>query len=262
MNPTILVLDTETTGLQKPFCYNLGYAIYDPAADKIVLERDYVVEQVWHNLPLFESAYYADKRPQYVTAMRTRKAVMDKYGYIMAQMIRDIRDCNVSGVYAFNSGFDDRVINFNCDYYHCKNPLDNVPVFDIRGYACTCFMSDTYRNFCDTHAEVKNAQGDYKFITDSDGYKTTAESFQCFLNYSPDFDEAHTALADCKIELNILKMCLQMGAKLGQNYPTEKSYPRKSHKPFKLSLFGEVTEGEAGAISVRKTKKGTYITIK
>lgn len=258
---TILILDTETTSLQKPFCYNIGYAIYDPTAKEIVLERDFVVEQVWHNAPLFESAYYADKRPQYVAAMRARKATMDKYGYIMAQMIRDIRDRNVVAVYAFNSAFDDKVIEFNSNYYHCKNALDTLPVHDIRGYACKYIMGQEYLNYCDAHEGDRNPQGDRKFVTDSDGYKTTAESFYAYLTQS-DFDEAHTALADCKIELEILKECLKRGAELGQDYPTAKAFPRNSTKKYKLNLFGEVSEGEATAISVRKLKTGTCITIK
>ena len=42
----ILVFDTETANLEKPFCYNVGYVIYNTDEQKIVLARDYVVEQV------------------------------------------------------------------------------------------------------------------------------------------------------------------------------------------------------------------------
>ena len=47
----IRVFDTETTSLDKPFCYNIGYTLIDTDTWKPVLERDCVVEQVWHNLP-------------------------------------------------------------------------------------------------------------------------------------------------------------------------------------------------------------------
>ena len=259
----ILVLDTETTSLNKPFCYNIGYVIYDTTADKIILKRDFVVEQVWHNEPLFSSAYYADKRPQYVTAMRARKTIMDKYGYIMGQMIRDIREHKVEGAYAFNSSFDDKVIEFNSNYYHCKNPLDTVPVFDIRGYACKYIFGDEYKEFCDRNADVTNPQGDRKFITDSDGYKTTAESFFCFLDGGTEFDERHTALADSEIELDILRYCLKKyNAPLATEFPTAKAYPRKTPKPFKVKHKGEIVlEGECSKVATRKTKNGISITI-
>lgn len=262
MNDTILVLDTETAGsLDKPFCYNLGYIIYDPTAEQPVLKRDFVVEQVWHNAPLFESAYYADKRPQYVAAMRARKTIMDKYGYIMRQMIRDIRDRNVRAVYAFNSDFDDKVIAFNSDYYHCSNALDTLPVFDIRGYACKYLLTDKYKDYCNAHESDRNAHGDRKFVTDNDGYRTTAESFYSYIT-NREFDEAHTALADCEIELEILLTCIAEGGKWEERYPTAKAYARNTPKHYKLNLFGEITEGDATAIFVRKTKNGTCITLK
>ena len=51
-----LILDTETTSLDKPFCYDLGYCILDTEKMLFVEEKHCVVEQNWHNLPLFESA--------------------------------------------------------------------------------------------------------------------------------------------------------------------------------------------------------------
>ena len=261
-NPmNILVFDTETTSLNKPFCYNLGYVIYDTDRDMIVLKRDFVVEQVWHNRPLFESAYYADKRPQYVQGMRAHKIIMDKYGYIQRQMARDIRENNVEGAYAFNSPFDDRVFEFNAEYYHCNNALDNVPVFDIRGYAVNYLMDDKYRDYCDRNADVTNGS-DRKFVTESDGYKTTAESFYCFLHDDIEFNEAHTALSDSEIELEVLKACIEKGAMWNDNLPTAKSYPRGTIKPFKVKHKGEIVlEGECSKVATRKTKNGISITI-
>lgn len=257
----ILVFDTETTSLDKPFCYNLGYVIYDTDNKTVLLERDFVVEQVWHNRPLFESAYYADKRPQYVQGMRAHKIVMDKYGYIQRQMARDIRDYKVEGAYAFNSPFDDRVFDFNAEYYHCNNALDSVPVFDIRGYAIKYLMDDEYRAFCDNNAEAKNGT-DRKFVTENDGYKTTAESFFCFLYNDTEFNEAHTALADSRIELAVLRACVAKGAAWQSDFPAAKSYPRGTIKPFKVKHKGEIVlEGECSKVATRKTKNGISITI-
>lgn len=258
---TILVFDTETTSLNKPFCYNLGYVIYDTDRGEILAQRDFVVEQVWHNRPLFESAYYADKRPQYVRGMRAHEILMNKYGYIQRQMARDIREFKVAGAYAFNSPFDDRVLEFNANYYHCNNALDSVPVYDIRGYAIKFLMNDDYRTFCDRNAEVKN-DTDRKFVTDSDGYKTTAESFYCFLTDNIEFDEAHTALADSEIELHILLECIKRGAEWSADYPAAKSYPREVTKPFTVRVQGQVVmTGDCRTATARKTKKGISIII-
>ena len=191
----ICVFDTETTSLEKPFCYNIGYIIADTKTQNILVSRDYVVEQTWHNLPLFEGAYYADKRPLYINRMRARQAIMDKFGYICAQMRRDFKTHGVEVAYAFNSTFDERVFSFNCDWYKCLNPFEEVPVYDIRAYAVnTIGTTAEYKTFCEEH----------NLFTDNGNYQSTAESFFKFL-YDADFIEEHTALADAVAEYEILK---------------------------------------------------------
>ena len=143
----IMIFDTETTA--RDFCYNVGCIIINTDTDEQLIARDFVVEQVWHNLPLFSTAYYAEKRPLYVNAMRSRKATLDKFGYICQTMIRDIKAFNVSSAYAYNSPFDDKIFNINTDWYKCANPFDNIPIFDIRGYAINYIVNNDYKAFCD-----------------------------------------------------------------------------------------------------------------
>ncbi len=191
----ICVFDTETTSLDKPFCYNIGYVIADPETDEIFLRRDFVVEQIWHNQPLFQSAYYAAKRPLYINRMRARLASLDKFGYICQQMIRDFRQYEVVAAYAFNSDFDERVFNFNCDWYKCNNPFDNIPVYDIRAFAVNHIaFTDEYQAFCDK----------FSLYTESGNYSTTAEAFFKYIA-DENFVEEHTALADSICEYGILK---------------------------------------------------------
>ena len=147
----ICVFDTETTSLEKPFCYNVGYVIIDTDSWSTLARRSYVVEQVWHNLPLFSSAYYADKRPLYVAAMRARTTIMDKFGYICQQMIRDFKNHEVEIAFAYNSAFDEKVFNFNCDWYKCNNPFDTIPVKDIRAYVHQFLINEEYKAFCDEY---------------------------------------------------------------------------------------------------------------
>ena len=99
----VIVLDTETTSLDKPFCYDYSWIVMDKETGKIVDFKAFVVEQAWHNLPLFESAYYKEKREKYVQMMRRHDAIMDKFGYIMGKLKRDIYNFNVTEVYAYNS---------------------------------------------------------------------------------------------------------------------------------------------------------------
>ena len=109
----ICVFDTETTNLEKPFCYNIGFIVYDTNEQKILEKKEFVIEQVWHNIPLFSTAYYADKRPIYVNRMRARKITLEKWGYVCQYMKRVFKNYNVEYAYAYNSAFDEKVFNFN-----------------------------------------------------------------------------------------------------------------------------------------------------
>lgn len=130
----ICVFDTETTSLEKPYCYNVGYLILDTESRACLVKREFVIEQIWHNLPLFNTAYYADKRSIYVGALRARAIRMEKFGYVTQQMLRDFRNYEVERAFAYNSAFDEKVFNFNCDWFKVINPFETVPISDIRGF--------------------------------------------------------------------------------------------------------------------------------
>ena len=226
----IMIFDTETTSLEKPFCYNIGYVIIDPQTAEIIIKRDFVVEQVWHNPMLFSTAYYANKRDLYIGSMRGRKASMDKFGYICQRMIRDIKNYEVSSAYAYNSSFDERVFNFNCDWFKCNNPFDTIPIYDIRGYAHHFLCDDDFKKWCEEH----NA------FSESGNYSTSAENMYRYISGCVDFVEAHTALADSEIETEILLTTLEAGAVIETDYKALRSIVRPQKKTFTVKKDKEV----------------------
>ena len=247
----ICVFDTETTSVDKPFCYDIGYTIINTENWEALCSRSFVVEQIWHNLPLFQSAYYAEKRPLYVSAMRARASVMDKFGYICQQMRRDFKQYNVEGAYAFNSDFDEKVFNFNCDWYKCNNPFDNIPIFDIRGYAHKFIVGKAYKDFCDENS----------FYTDTGNYSTTAETIYRFITNNTDFNEAHTALNDAEIESEILYDCVQSGAILNQEYKAFRSIEKEQEKTLHIRTV-EQTDYYFDYKKIRINKAKTEIVLK
>ena len=56
---------------------DISWVVMDKSTGAIADFKTNVVEQVWHNLPLFESAYYKEKRQKYIDMMRRHDAVMD-----------------------------------------------------------------------------------------------------------------------------------------------------------------------------------------
>lgn len=216
----IMIFDTETTSLNKPFCYNCGYIVADSETGVIYERKDFIIEQIWHNLPLFESAYYAEKRPIYISRMKARKVKMIKFGYMCREMAKDIKKYNIEYAFAYNSGFDEKVFNFNCDWFKCINPFDNVEIKDIRGYAHKFLINKDFKTFCEK----------YELFTDSGNYSTTAETMYKYITNEIDFIEEHTALSDSIIEWGILEKCINKGGKIEENYPSKKSIPRVQDK--------------------------------
>lgn len=216
----IMIFDTETTSLNKPFCYNNGYIVADSKTGAIYEKKDFVIEQIWHNLPLFETAYYAEKRPIYVKRMKARKVRMTKFGYMCREMAKDIKKYNIEYAFAYNSSFDEKVFNFNCDWFRCINPFDNVEIKDIRGYAHKFLINKDFEAFCEKH----------ELFTDSGNYSTTAETMYKYITNKIDFVEEHTALSDSIIEWEILKECISKGGKIEKTYSSKKSIPRIQDK--------------------------------
>ena len=247
----VLVLDTETTGLDKPFCYDISWVIMDTETGNLIHFSANVVEQVWHNLPLFESAYYKEKRIKYIEMMRRHEAIMDKWGYIMRKLKQDIRTYDIKAVYAYNSDFDDKVITYNCDWFKCINPFDEVPIFDIRGYVHEFLVDSDYKRFCEKHER----------FTDTGNYSTTAETVFQYVTGETDFEEAHTALNDAEIEAEILFSCVERGAVLGTDYKAKRAIERQQEKVLHVRT-AEQTDYYFDYTKIRINKDKTEITLR
>lgn len=227
----IMVFDTETISIDKPFCYNIGYTIVNTDSREILEKREFIIEQIWHNLVLFSTAYYAEKRSLYIPLMRCRKIIMDKWGYVMRAMAKDIREYCVECAYAYNSPFDDKVFTFNCDWFKTLNPFDTLPIYDIRGMASeTLFIREDYKAFCEEH----------KRFTDTGNYSATAETVYQYITQNPEFIESHTALSDSEIETEILFACMEHGALIGIDYGVTRILEREKKNPFTVSVDGTI----------------------
>lgn len=232
-----MIFDTETTSLDRPFCYDVGYYIVSMDTFEIVKTAHFVIEQVWHNLPLFESAYYKEKRPLYVQLLRAHKAEMKKWGHVTQTMIRDIKQYEITDAYAYNSDFDEKVFNFNCDWFKTVNPFDTVAIHDIWGYASQFITSkEEYKTFCEEH----------ELFTETGNYKGSAEAVFRFISGNETFDEAHMGMYDTEIENEILKFCIKYcNAEQATDYKVNKIIPRPKKIPFVVKINGKTLfEGE------------------
>ena len=211
-----IIFDTETIGLEKCFCYDIGYTIVNMDTNETLKTQEFIIDQIWSNKALFETAYYSAKKDLYVSKMRGRKAKLVKWGYAINEIIKDIQKFEITTIYAYNSNFDTKVIDFNADWYKTRNFLDYVEVYDIWGYTSALIkngLATEYIDFCN-----KN-----NFISDSGNLKNNADIWGKFLYDDLEWNEEHTALEDSKIETKILQYCISKGLELDHHYKVDKT---------------------------------------
>lgn len=244
----ILIFDMETTSLDKPFCYDIGGVIYNTETGEILETFSYIIQQVWHNLPLFESAYYKEKRELYVSKMRGRTAELTKFGYATQKILKMITKHDIKKVFAYNSPFDDRALRFNCDWYKVVNPVEHLPLYDIRAVVHQKLAWDKeFQAFCEQN----------KLFTETGNYSTTAETVYKYLISDPDFVEEHTGLEDSLIELEILVRLVEDW----ENLPTKiySSVSRCVERILTVDYKGEIHTFDY--TKRRNKEKGSYIKL-
>lgn len=242
----VLVFDTETISINKPFCYNLGYMIMDFDTLDILEYEDFVIEQIYHNKPLFETAYYAQKKPLYTSKLKGKKMTMKKYGHACRKLRTDIKKHGVDFVYAFNSPFDERVLNFNSDFFGVQNPLKGVEIRDIRAYAMNTICNTVeYKAFCERNG----------LFTETFNYSTSAETLYRFITQDIDFIEEHTALSDSAIETAILYESYKLDSDITVPISAPKSIWRNEEKELSLIVDGKPWKsGHCKKVKVKEDK--------
>lgn len=252
-----LVLDTETATLPfadsiartakekqniaiaKPLVYDIGWTICNRKGE-IRETKEFLVQETFFVPQVFNTAYYRDKRPQYMERFETGEIRSKPWNEIIELLLKDLR--KVEFCAAYNAAFDfKKAIPFTERYIkaiystwyqkwedrqykackdiavgnnNSKNEEYLIPIFDLRneefpivdlwGYACERLINNNrYKKFCLDSGIV--SQGGFYF-------KSSAESVYKYLLKDNKFIEAHTALEDAKIETIILSKILTKGS--------------------------------------------------
>ena len=194
-----IVLDTETISLEKPFVYDLGYVIVNDNGD-IIAKKSYVISQVWNNKELFATAYYADKKPLYYARLKSGYSKKVGWGHAMRYLANDIKKYGITEIYAYNSKFDSRALNFMCAWYKVVNGLGGIEIQDIMNFIKPITKSQDFINFCESNGYMTNHKTPQP--------QKKAETLYRYLTNNADYEEEHTGLEDSLIELQILMTAL------------------------------------------------------
>lgn len=197
-NEKILVLDTETANsIDDPIAYDIGFAVID-LTGRIFETYSFVVAETFLDKELMQTAYFADKIPQYWEDIKNGKKLLRKYKTIKFILSDVCRKYNIKKICAYNCRFDVRSGNLtqrfltNSKYRYFYNY--GIEFMDILKLARQVLKDDdNYGEFCYNN----------NYLTKRGARRYTAEIVYKYL-FDNNFIEEHTGLADCLIEAKIM----------------------------------------------------------
>ena len=210
MERYVAILDTETTNsIDDPLCYDIGYAIEDTLEKRIVLQRSFVVADIFLDKDLMSYAYFIDKVPQYWEEIKSGKRELRKLSTIRKVLKDDFKNFGIKEVFAHNARFDYRSTNLTQRFLTCSKYRFFFPygtkICDTLKMSRQLLADDVdYNDYCRKHG----------FVTKTNKPQFTAEVLYRYIHKNEDFVESHTALEDVLIEKDILNYCLDNGENL------------------------------------------------
>ena len=216
-----IMLDTETVnGLECPLFYDVGYQIIDSQGNKYI-ERSYVNADIFLGYrDLMQSAYYADKIPQYWEDIKTGKRILTSMYNIHNQLYEDCKLYNCMFICAHNARFDYMALN-NTQRYITKSKYRYFTPYGLEWWdtltMARSILSNkpSYIDFCQTHNTISNGVNSH--LTKAGKPRFTAEIIFQYISSNPAFIESHTGLEDVDIERQILAWCKRQHKKMRKN---------------------------------------------
>lgn len=214
-----VVLDTETAPTvdhkdnqahpETSLVYDFGYTIRD-CNDCELVSRSFLIAETFTNVRMMNSAYYADKLPQYHAGMGgTDSSTWRVVSFVEAweTFKADCKLHNVRTAWAYNARFDLIALNntirtYSNGFVRFFFPY-KMKVRDVWDYASNITSTKAYVAWC-----IENG-----YFTASGNPQTGAEIVYRYVAKDSDFVEQHTAYSDACIENAILVAAKRRHAK-------------------------------------------------
>ena len=215
-----LVIDTETCPLNieetavtpyNMWVYDCGWAVVDKKGNVYKTESFINADIFLDEKQLMKSAYYADKIPKYWEQIKSGERKLTSFYNIKKQLYKDIKNYNITEVFAHNMYFDYTALN-NTQRWLTKSRYRYFFPYGIK--------------ICDTlkmARQVINKMPSFQLFCDINNFKTktnqnklTAEVLYSYIINNPNFKESHTALEDVMIEKEILAYCYKQHKKMNR----------------------------------------------
>lgn len=226
----VLVVDTETANtiqdgdkldMSNVLVYDCGWQVVDTHG-AVYAAASYVNEDIFiHEKELMQSAYYADKIPQYMEDIKAGRRKLANTHTIRQATLADMDKYGITEVVAHNAHFDLTALNSTQRYVTKSKSRYWFPYGTT--IWCTMKMANsvickmpTYKAFCEKHG----------FVTKTGKVKKTAEVLWRFISGNVDFVESHTGLEDVEIEAQIMAYCFRQHKKIDKElFPKKETVP-------------------------------------
>ncbi len=199
-----IILDTETTNdIDCPLVYDFGFSVIDENG-KTYASYSFVNADIFCDDEMMANAYFAEKIPQYWEDIKSGNRILKSFRSIERTFRRVCREWNIDTFVAHNARFDYLALQTTKRYITTSKerfffPYGSKFVDTLKLSREVFGKNETYRNFCVTN----------NYVTNYGQNRYTAEIIYRFLTNCNDFVEEHTGLADCMIEKEIFRYCLE-----------------------------------------------------
>ena len=204
-----LTIDTETANsFDDPMMYDIGGAIHDRKGNVEETFSFIIYDVFCADRELFNTAYYAKKRPMYEMQIATgQRKIVNVYA--ARDYIRKLCEkYNVKAIIAHNARFDYRSTTRTMRYVtksRCRYFLPyGIPLWDTLKMAQdTICKQKAYTKWCEENDFMVNGRP-----------RATAEILYKYISGDEDFVEDHTGLEDVLIEKEIFAQCVRQHKKM------------------------------------------------
>ena len=213
-----IVLDCETAPCDKTLeevapinmlVYDLGWVVTDKCGN-VYEKRSFINTDIFfEEKNLMNSAYYADKIPEYEADLKSGNRVPATFYEIRMALLADIEKYNIKQVFAHNMRFDYGSLN-NTQRWLTKSKYryffpKTVDICDTLKLSRQLIATmPTYKQYCKENG----------YMTKNHQPRLTAEIIYRFISGNEDFEEEHKGLQDCMIEKEILAYCYRKHKKM------------------------------------------------
>lgn len=205
-----LTIDTETANsLDFPFMYDLGGAVHDRYG-KVIETFSFIIYDIFcADRELFNTAYYAEKRPMYEQQIKEGKRKIVSVFTAQNHVKELCKKYDIKAIIAHNAAFDYRAVNYTLRYiskskYRYFLPY-GVELWDTLKMAQdTICKQKAYIRFCEENGYIKK----------NGTPRATAEILYRYIINDNDFIESHTGLEDVLIEKEIFAKCMRQKKKM------------------------------------------------